>query len=377
LSELSPPRQPWTEIDRLAALDRYHVLDTPSEANYDDLVRLAAQICGKPMALISLVDARRQWFKAALGLSVGETTREIAFCAHAIQQTGVFTVTDAARDPRFADNPLVTADPNLRFYCGATLLTSDGFPLGTICVLDTKPGALSEDQVFALQALSRQVMVQLDLRLALIEREKADALRVLLMDELKHRVRNTLSVVQAIANQSLRAATSVDEAKTTINARLMNLAKAHDVLTEGHWNAAPLADVIEASIAETGLDQSRFDIEGPVIELGPRAALGLALAFHELTTNAVKFGALSNAEGRVRIGWRVEPDSAADPAENRLWLQWRERGGPPVKAPRKQAFGSRLIQSALRGGTCDLAFNPEGLVCTFTAPLKDLAKLST
>ena len=173
---ISPTAPAATEREaaRLAALGRYHVLDTEAEPPFDDIVRIAAQICGVPMALISLVDERRQWFKAAFGLGVSETPREIAFCAHAIQQQDVMLVEDAARDPRFADNPLVTGDPNLRFYAGAPLYTPDGYAIGTLCVLDSAPRVLSENQREALQALGRQVMSQLELRQALAARRRAE-----------------------------------------------------------------------------------------------------------------------------------------------------------------------------------------------------------
>lgn len=152
------------ETARLAALDQYRIMDTEREREYDDIVRIAAEICGTSMALISLVDDTRQWFKAAVGLSAPETPRGIAFCAHAIQQSGVFLVQDASRDPRFEHNPLVTSDPNPRFYAGAPLETPDGHALGTLCVLDSTPKVLSEPQQRALQALSRQVMTLLELR---------------------------------------------------------------------------------------------------------------------------------------------------------------------------------------------------------------------
>jgi PAS domain S-box-containing protein len=152
---------------RIAALESYQVLDTAPEAAFDDIVTIAAEICGVPMALISLVDSKRQWFKAALGLGVSETPREIAFCAHAIQQDDVFLVEDATRDARFASNPLVTGDPNLRFYAGAPLVTSDGMNLGTLCVLDNQPRHLTKTQQLALEALARQVMLQLELRRAI------------------------------------------------------------------------------------------------------------------------------------------------------------------------------------------------------------------
>ena len=164
----------WRESDRLRALDGYGIMDTPAEGEFDDIVRVAAQICGVPMALVSLVDGERQWFKSAVGLGVSETPREIAFCAHAIQQEGVFLVDDATKDERFARNPLVTGDPNLRFYAGAPLVTPDGFPLGTLCVLDDKPGDLTSEQAFALGALARQVMAQLELRKALAAQRSSE-----------------------------------------------------------------------------------------------------------------------------------------------------------------------------------------------------------
>lgn len=154
----------WLEKDRLAALERYEILDTPREQDFDDIVRLAAQICGTPIALITLVSKDRQWFKAAVGTTETETPRNIAFCNLAIMQSGVFEVTDTHTDPAFASNPLVTGEPHLRFYTSAVLETPKGLPLGTLCVLDTKPGKLDEAQKFALQTLANQVMDQLELR---------------------------------------------------------------------------------------------------------------------------------------------------------------------------------------------------------------------
>jgi PAS domain S-box-containing protein len=158
------------EAARLAALEAYAIMDSAPEAAFDDIVAIAAQICQVPMALISLIDSERQWFKAAVGLEVQQTPREIAFCAQAIQQDHALVVEDAAADPRFAANPLVTGDPNLRFYAGAQLLTPDGLALGTLCVLDRRPRQLTDAQLSALQALSRQVITQMELRKALAMR---------------------------------------------------------------------------------------------------------------------------------------------------------------------------------------------------------------
>ena len=172
-----PPEQLESDRERrrLEALLDYDVLDTPPERVFDDIVSVAAHICDVPMALISLVDDKRQWFKSALGLTVRETPRGIAFCAHAIEQTaGIFQVADTQRDTRFQDNPLVRGDPNLRFYAGAPLRTPDGYAIGTLCVLDTKPGALTASQQLALEALARQVIMQLELRRELVLRRAAE-----------------------------------------------------------------------------------------------------------------------------------------------------------------------------------------------------------
>jgi diguanylate cyclase len=153
------------EACRLAALAELGVLDTLPEQVYDDLVLLAAQICGAPIALVSLVDDRRQWFKARLGLAARETRRELAFCAHAITaREPLFVVADAAQDPRFSDNALVTGDPHIRFYAGAPIVMADGHAMGTVCVVDTVPRELTPAQLGALQALARQAAALLELR---------------------------------------------------------------------------------------------------------------------------------------------------------------------------------------------------------------------
>jgi two-component system NtrC family sensor kinase len=161
--------KPAEEIQRLEALRRYHVLDTEAEAEFDELTRLAAYICNTPISLLSLVDESRQWFKSRVGLAVQETARELAFCAHAIHSQEVFEVRNTLLDERFADNPLVTGDPAIRFYAGIPLLTPDGFKLGTLCVIDQKPRQLAPEQLVAMQTLARQVMTHLELRLQLRE----------------------------------------------------------------------------------------------------------------------------------------------------------------------------------------------------------------
>lgn len=157
----SPPSD---EVARLEALYQYQVLDTAPESAFDDLTLLAAQICDVPIALVSLVDADRQWLKSSVGLEAAETSRDVSFCAHAIHQSELFVVRDAREDERFATNPLVTGEPSIRFYAGAPLLTSAGHAIGTLCAIDRVPRELSGQQQEALRALARQVMMQLELR---------------------------------------------------------------------------------------------------------------------------------------------------------------------------------------------------------------------
>jgi anti-sigma regulatory factor (Ser/Thr protein kinase) len=152
------------ESGRLDALRRHRILDTDPEQAFDDLTLLASQICATPIALISLVDEDRQWFKSRVGIDVHETSRSVSLCAHAIEQTDLFVVPDALTDDRFRNNPMVTGRPNLRFYAGAPLVTRDGHALGTLCVIDREPRTLSAGQLEALDALRRQVQAQLELR---------------------------------------------------------------------------------------------------------------------------------------------------------------------------------------------------------------------
>jgi GAF domain-containing protein len=166
------PAKPANEQRRLEVLRGYEILDTQPEAAFDDLTLLASYVCQAPVALISLIDADRQWFKSKVGISVVETSRDIAFCASAILQPDVFIVPDASQDARFAENPLVASEPKIRFYAGATLMTN-GHALGTLCVVDRVPRDLNSEQLEALRALSRQVVAQLELRRNLKRLERA------------------------------------------------------------------------------------------------------------------------------------------------------------------------------------------------------------
>ncbi|MCG9916991.1 MAG: PAS domain-containing protein [Phenylobacterium sp.] len=192
------------------------------------------------------------------------------------------------------------------------------------------------------------------------ERKRAEEHLRLMVHELNHRVKNSLATVQAIAAQTLRGGGASLEVREALTSRLLALAKAHDVLTDAKWSGARLEEIASQAAAPYGPE--RFRVEGPGVILPPRTAIALALAFHELATNAAKYGALSNAAGQVRLVWRLSED--VDPP--RLHLTWCEAGGPPVNPPARKGFGSRLIQHGLAAefvGEVRMDFAPSGLVC--------------
>jgi two-component system, sensor histidine kinase len=186
---------PATEDARLEALRAYDVLDTPPEQAFDDLTRLASQICGTPVAMVSLVDGDRQWFKSKVGTEATGTPRDVAFCAHAILQTDLFVVPDAEADDRFVDNPLLTSDPHVRFYAGAPLITPDGHAIGTLCAIDRVPRQLSPEQLEALRALARQTMTQFQLRRNLKQLQELETLRDSLTHMIIHDLRTPLTAL--------------------------------------------------------------------------------------------------------------------------------------------------------------------------------------
>lgn len=155
---------PKNESKRLKVLWQYDILDTVPEEVFDELAELASHICEAPIALITLVDEKRQWFKARVGTSVKETSRDISFCAHAILHDELFIVSDASKDPRFNKNPMVAGQPKIRFYAGAPLKSPDGYALGTLCVVDSKPRILRDEQKKSLRILAHHVETQLELR---------------------------------------------------------------------------------------------------------------------------------------------------------------------------------------------------------------------
>jgi two-component sensor histidine kinase len=365
-----------TESERLAALRSYRILDTLPEPEFDDLVQLAARACQTPVALISLIDERRQWFKAQVGLGVRETPLDRSICLSAMLLPGMTIVPDLSEDPRFVGNPLVTGEPHLRFYAGAVLRTPDGVPLGALCVLDHMPRDLTQEQASTLTMLAGQVMSQLELRRAIAERdEKLEASRQLeqrqslLVRELHHRVKNTLATVQALVGATRRSTGSFGAFYRSFSNRITSLAKTHTLLTEDYWQTAPLREIALNELkpfAESR--QPRFMLIGPPVELSADLAVPVGMALHELTTNAICHGALSVPGGHVEVRWSVDEGEGV----RKLHLEWRERGGPPVGEPQHQGFGTTLLQRVLPmqcKADVEVQYDPEGLRFRMDAPL--------
>ncbi|PTM39557.1 HWE histidine kinase domain-containing protein [Bosea sp. 124] len=475
-----------TDPARLAALRRYDILDTPTEAEFDDIAKLAAASFDAPIGIVNLIADVRQWFKAEVGIGVRELPLDVSICAHAIVQSDIMVIRDTLEDPRFACNPLVQVEGGLRFYAGAPLRTPDAQIIGTVCVLDRapRPDGITDRQRLTLEVLARQVMTQLELRrvasietlahamaqaaerrsrfildaarlgswewmmltgsfeassafkanfgvaidqpfsyeqmldavhpqdrdrvveafqatitrgcecdvefrlghaeqgevwlnlraqldrasdgspfrlagisLDISDRKNEEAQKQLLMEELAHRVKNTFSVVQAIASQTLRQADP--EIARTFQSRLVALSHAHDMLLQKSWSSATVGSLLD-SVLGLQAEAHRFNIAGPEVLFGPKAALSLALLAHEMATNSVKYGALSADGGSIEIRWTL--------ADQVFQLTWRERGGPPAVQPEKRGFGSRLLRMGIAGSNrAEFSYEAGGLSAIFEA----------
>lgn len=201
-----------SEALRIAELLRFDVLDTEDEQAFDELTELASSICGTPISLITLIDEDRQWFKSRLGIDTQETPRELAFCAHAILQDEVFEIPNALDDSRFADNPLVTEDPSIRFYAGAPLITKKGLPIGTLCVADKETKQLTDEQKRILQLLANQVMGQLELRLNYKKLKRVDKEREKIFSVIGHDLRSPFNGIIGLSRILNNKAAKMDAA---------------------------------------------------------------------------------------------------------------------------------------------------------------------
>ena len=353
---------PANEPERLAALRRYDILDTPQEQAFDDITRLVATICHTPIAVINLIDRERQWFKSEIGLGVRETPLDISICAHALLQPGIFIVPDTMRDERFANNPLVTGEPKLRFYAGALLETPEGYPVGTLCVLDYKPRELTEDQKEALLILARQVMAQMELRVRVAESADLNERLRRAMAESHHRIKNSFQIITALIEIQLREGREhipVSEYQK-LKLHVSALAAIHDLLTReakaaeafGYLSVKESMDKLLPLLQRTiGTRHIHATVEDALLPL--KQGVSLALLVSELVSNAVK-----HAVGEVRVEVSIE--------EQTLCLKVSDDGaGFPANFDPLAAAntGLELVESFARydlRGTTRYGNRPEG-----------------
>ena len=304
--------------------------------------------------------------------------------------TGVFAPTfrgegivrsgDIRKDPRYGKNDPHFGMPKGHLpvvsYMAVPVLSRSGAVIGGLFFGHERPDVFTERAERVVAAIAAQAAIAIDnaqlyesAQQEITERSRAEGRLRLLMDELNHRVRNTLAIVLAIANQSLRHASSATQFRADFEGRVTALSAAHNLLTESNWDGAALHDIAERVLkpyADPG--RMRYRFEGETIRVGPKYAASLLMAFHELATNAAKYGALSNDAGYVTISWALtEP-----PKPPALAIEWRETGGPQVRPRRRRGFGSRLIDglSAETQGAVDLKFERTGVVCNIEIPLQ-------
>ncbi|HET9225793.1 MAG TPA: ATP-binding protein [Thermoanaerobaculia bacterium] len=355
------PPLPPNEAERLRALHQYRILDTLPEQVYDDLTRMAAQICDAPIALVSLIDAERQWFKSRLGLDGNETDRAISFCAHAVATGEMLMVHDALRDERFFDNPNVLEDPYVRFYAGAPLRTEAGHALGTLCVVDRRPRELSDSQIAMLQTLSRMVMSQFDLRLLLSEREQVERARSEMVSIVSHELRTPLTSIRGslglieggAAGEVPPAIAPLVQVARNSTDRLIRLV--NDVLDLERIEAGrmllPLADLDTAEIlgsAISGIDGMATDA-GIHLSFEVDPAAGRVRGDHDRMVQVLT-NLLSNAIKVSPSGSRVEV--RAEPAQNnRVRVSVRDEGPGISEEDVPRLFGRFQQVGKQKGGS--------------------------
>ncbi|WP_158284677.1 HWE histidine kinase domain-containing protein [Oricola cellulosilytica] len=354
--------------ERLAALKATGLMDSLPEEAFDRAVRLATRITGTPVGLVSLVDGERQFFKAQIGLeSPRETPLTHSFCQYVVSADRPLGVSDARDHPLLKDN-LAIPDLGVVAYLGVPVHAPDGQTLGAFCAIDSSPREWTKDELQSLQDLSHVLEAELALRHAAAERQ-------LVLDELSHRIKNLFANVSSIIRQSRRQKDSVDEFATAVELRIKALVQAHELIIPVALGAGSGPSIPFQRLLSTILEPhyhahlGQVTWEGPAVALGSKATTALALALHELATNAAKYGALSDNQGHLGIAWEVAGD--------KLTLDWRETKGPaPDPTGMRAGFGSKLISLSIErqlGGSIETDYRDDGLVRRIALPLDALA----
>lgn len=337
------------QAERVRTLESYDILDTPREADYDEIVELVSEICQAPISVINLIDRDRQWFKAEVGLGVRETPLDTSLCSHVILDDDFVEIPDTLKDPRMADNPLCLDEPGLRFYAGARLLAPNGLPLGTLCVLDNEPRRLNELQKQTISVLSRQVMKQLDLRRALDVQKT-------LVAEADHRIKNSLQTLSSIVRLYGRGITdkSAVDALAAIERRINAVAALHEELQDGGSNLDMAADAYLARVADllsrSAPDNIKIVCAADPVSLSASHASALGVIVSEFVANSIKHGFADGRAGRIDITFLQRGEQVV------LSLQDNGLGEDANRSSDSTQLGSQLLQAAARQIDADLDF---------------------
>lgn len=347
---------------RLAALRSYDILDTPREAEFDDIVALASQICEAPISVVNLIDEHRQWFKAEVGLGVRETPLETSICSHVILEHDFVEIPDTLADPRMADNPLCLApDGGLRFYAGSLLTSRNGLPIGTLCVLDTRPRTLTDLQRETIRVLARQVMKQLDLRLALRQLD-------LLRRETDHRVKNSLQMIASLVRIGRAGGDgSAEVALDRIEKRIRAAALIHEHIQGssigGDTRLAPLMTALGEHLRDMAPDRVAIEIEPVDADLTTDQTVAIATLVNEFAANAFTHAFPEGSGGTIRMTARVSGDDVVLDCrdDGRGWGEDGPKAGlgfQIIRAAADKAGGMLELPAVERGSCLRLTFTP-------------------
>jgi two-component sensor histidine kinase len=356
----SHPRQ----AERLAALRSYDILDTPREADFDDIVLLVSKICRTPISVVNLIDSDRQWFKAEVGLGVRETPLETSICAHILLDQDFTIIEDTHTDPRTADNELCMPVDGLRFYAGALLKAENGLPIGTLCVLDNKPRTLDADQRLALQVFAHRVMRELDLR-------RAVRAHTILRDEMDHRVKNSLMSVSStvrVYKAEAKRTGDADAAFDAIQRQLDAVAAVHYAIYRS--DAIERLDLGEYMRALGGHLQSSLpqsvsvSVSAPELAVPSNIAATIGLIANEFAANTIKHGQLRPAGSAIRYALTFDAGALVLVCTNDVPEQ------TSVLAKNSESIGARLMQASVEhfGGDLVQTSNANGFQLIATIP---------
>jgi len=358
--------------DRLSALYQTDLMDSGPEERFDRLTRLVATTLSVPVALVSLVDARRQFFKSTFGLpepwkTERETPLTHSFCQHVVSRAAPLVIQDATLDPLVCDN-LAIPELSVRAYLGVPLVNDDGHVLGSLCAIDSVPRQWTARDQEILEDLAKLVEEQITLRERVAEMARFDAQRALIQGELAHRIKNIFSVISSLLIVSSRTETDLEGFVQSVTGRIQALSKANDFIIEvkpdGNGFNGGLAGLIDALLAPFKRNDLQVIVSCPAMSVGEKAASALALVIHELATNAAKYGALSTVDGYIDLTCRCDGET--------FQIVWREVGGPPLThEPSRKGFGTRMVTRTVEAqlmGKLDRNFLADGLIVTLDMP---------